>query len=81
MINFEDGNLTLKGDPASLLTEVTLIIKALKHEMEKQGMPEEEAFNILRDAYMLGVAKPEHLLEIMRTHIPGEVIKWDEILN
>lgn len=81
MIKLEDGNLTLKGEPESLLSEVTLIIRALKHELEKKGMPEEKAEKILLDAYMFAIAKPEDLLKLMMTHNPGEDIEWDEILN
>lgn len=81
MIKVEYGNITMQGRPVSLLVELTLIIKTLKLQFEEKGVPKEEAERMLSDAYMFAVVKPEIILEVMRTYAPGEVIKWEEILN
>ena len=81
MIKVDDRSLTMEGRPEILLLETTRIIKTLKSELEKQGIPEERIESMLYDAYMFAVAKPEHLLKLMLTHNLGEDIKWDEILR
>ena len=83
MINIinEDEKLTMQGDPASLLTELTIIIIALKHELEKKGIPEKKTKGMLLDAFMFAVVEPEHIVKLMMTHTPGEDIEWEEILN
>lgn len=81
MIKSEGKSLTMQGDPALLLVEVTRIIRALKLELEKQGVPEEEAEKMLLDAYMFAVIKLEDIAKLILTHDLREDIKWDEILN
>lgn len=81
MIKVDDRSLTMEGSPEILLLETTRIIKTLKHELEKQGVPEEKVVRLLHDAFMFAVVDPEHMVKLMLTYDPGEVIRWDEILN
>lgn len=63
MIKCKNGKTKLNGTLPELMSDLTVIVSALKDAMSKQGIPEEVAMSVMDNAYRRGKMTSEEILE------------------